>query len=194
MPIKKTLIAFAGAALISLPVCSSGLAAAHPTPAGSGSATPGNSEAHRGHGEAQHANHSRGGRSQGSSGAQGNGHSQRCKARTVAYVVSGTLVSESLLATGTSGLYSGEVTLEVKHVNRFAREAKGKTETYKVADVRLTLGLRSASGGPASVTEVKAGDRVKLIGRTTFMPRRCTQEGFAPTVTVKHIVIHDATS
>lgn len=193
MPLKKTLIAVGTAALIASPIWAPGFAAAHPTGSGSAEARSGNGAQHKSHGQEQRSKHSRSGGVTHHGGSNGAGNTRRCKAHSVAYVVAGTLVSESLTA-GADKLYSGELTVEVKRANHHAREAKGKVETYKVEGVRLTIGMRSASGAPASIEEVKAGDRVKVIGRITFLPKRCTQEGFTPTITVKHIIVHGAAS
>src|SRR6185437_12002268 len=61
-------------------------------------------------------------------GRPGNpGNSHKCKPHKVAYVASGTLVSQTL-AKNADGTYSGEVTVEVKRTNHYAAGDKGKTK------------------------------------------------------------------
>jgi hypothetical protein len=193
MPAKKTLITLLAATLLSLPAWAPSFAAAHPGGAGTSAEGANGHRQHNGRGAERSAGRADGEGSGHGRKSHGTAGSHGCKVHTVAYVVAGTLVSESLLPSAT-GTYSGEVTLEVKRSNHRGAEAKGRTESFKVQDVRVTIGLRSASGGRASIEEVKAGDRVKLIGRVTFMPKRCTREGFTPTVTIKHIILHGAAS
>jgi len=173
-PIRKTLLGLGAAALCTLPVWLPTAAFAHP-----------NSNEHavenRGQERSAHA------RGHGKAGD----HGRSCKAREVAYVASGTLVSETLTANA-DGTYSGELTVEVKRTNHPGRADAGKTVTYKLTDGRVTLGPKAEAGKPVSIEAVKAGDRTRVLGRITFLPRRCSQEGFTPTVTVKHVIFHSA--
>jgi len=63
------------------------------------------------------------------------GQSQKCKAHNVAYIVSGTLVNQTLVKNA-DGTYSGTLEVEVTHTNNHA--VKGKT-SYPVSKVHVTF-------------------------------------------------------
>lgn len=141
-------------------------------------ATPGKGASEgEGHGMA-HETH---GTEQGDKGKGHGGSSHKCSPHRVAYIVSGTLVSDTLTA-GEHKTYSGELTVEVTHTNHHAREAKGKTETYVVQGVHVN--------GPLSAEALKAGDRVRLIGSVTVLPKKCAAGEFTPTTTIRRLVFH----
>ena len=171
---RKTTIAALGAAAVGLGVWVPFSAAAKP---GSPGRAVGRTMEHRDQGRGKE--HAAKGRTKG------------CNVHSVAYIASGVLVSDSLTKNA-NGTYSGEVAVEVKRANHYARGELGKTVTYKVSEVRVVLGIGSQSGQQPTVEGLKAGDRAKVIGRITFLPRRCSQAGFTPTVTVKRLIFHEA--
>jgi hypothetical protein len=119
------------------------------------------------------------------------GQSHMCKPHRVAYVASGTLVSDTLTKNA-SGTYSGEVTVKVTHGNRHAAGDVNATTptTYKVENVRVRFHLADANNdGSVGVDDLKEGDRVKLIGGITRLAKRCNQEGFTATTTIRKIVL-----
>jgi len=124
-------------------------------------------------------------------GRPGNpGNSHKCKPHKVAYVASGTLVSQTL-AKNADGTYSGEVTVEVKRTNHYAAGDKGKTKAYKLENVRVTFGLADTnSDGSVGVDDLKAGDRAKLIGKITTLAKKCSKGAFTPTTTIRKVVFN----
>lgn len=124
----------------------------------------------------------------GSGGEHGKSH--RCKVHKVGYVASGTLVSQTLTK-NEDGTYSGEVVVEVTHTNHHAAADKGKTVTYKVDKVKLTLALEDTNkDGSVGLEDLAKGDRVHLIGRITTLAKHCDKTGFTAETTVRHIVVH----
>jgi hypothetical protein len=118
------------------------------------------------------------------------GQSHMCKPHRVAYVASGTLVSEALTKNA-SGTYSGEVTVKVLHANRHAAGDVSPTTpvTYKVENVRVRFHLADTNNdGSVGVDDLKEGDRVKLIGGITRLAKRCNQEGFTAATTIRKLV------
>lgn len=166
--LKKAMLAAAMLALTSSP--------AWATPGKGASKSEGHGSVHQTHkSEAGEKGNGQG------KGQSNNGKSHRCKPHRVAYVASGTLVSDALIA-GEHNTYSGELTVEVLHTNHHAREAKGKTEIYVVENVDVN--------GPLSVEALKAGDRVRLIGGVTILPKKCEAGEFTPTRTIRRLVFH----
>lgn len=164
------------------------------TPVGPPSTTPNDT------GNPGHSQHGSGGQ-----GGQGNSHkghpqhpkhpthgqSHACKPHRVAYVASGTLVGDALTKNA-SGTYSGEVTVKVLHANRHAAGDVNATtpKTYRVENVRVRFDLADTNNdGSAGVDDLKEGDRVKLIGGITRLAKRCNQEGFTATTTIRKIVL-----
>jgi hypothetical protein len=118
------------------------------------------------------------------------GNSHKCKPHKVAYVASGTLVSQTLTKNA-NGSYSGEVTVAVKRTNRHAAGDEGTTKTYKPENVHVTFGLADTnSDGSVGLDDLKAGDRVKLIGKITALAKKCSQSGFTATTTIRKIVFN----
>src|SRR5262249_35128287 len=118
------------------------------------------------------------------------GSSHKGKPHKVAYVASGTLVSQTL-AKNADRTYSGQVTVESKGTNHHGAGEKGKTKAYAVEKVRVTFGLRDTnSDGSVGLDDLKAGDRVKLIGKITTLAKKCSQGEFTPTTTIRKIVFH----
>jgi hypothetical protein len=117
------------------------------------------------------------------------GGSHQCKPHKVGYVVSGTLVSQTLTKNA-EGTYSGEVTVEIRRTNHHAAGNKG-TKAYKVENVDVTFGLADTNNdGRAGLDDLKAGDRVKLIGKITALAKKCDQSKFTATTTIRKLVFH----
>lgn len=128
------------------------------------------------------------GKGDGKSGNKGNGKghgdqgaSHKCKPHRVAYIAAGRLLSDSLKA-NENHTYSGELTVEVQRTNHHADAVKGTTVTYAVEDVKVR--------GPVSVEALKVGDRVRLIGGITFLPKKCVTSEFKPMTTIRMLVFH----
>jgi hypothetical protein len=199
MKANRILLAASAAALITGPAWAlPGLAPAHQgkgppgtmpnngdNPGSSNRSAQGNENAgdQRRHAKGHHGNGNAGNPSK-------PGNSHKCTPHKVAYVASGTLVLTTLKKNA-DGTYSGEVTVNVKHTNHHAAADKGKNTTYKVENVRVTFGLPDAnSDGSVGLDDVKAGDRVKLIGKITTLAKKCAKGEFTPTKTIRKIVFH----
>jgi hypothetical protein len=110
--------------------------------------------------------------------------------RNVAYIVSGTLVSDTL-AKNADGTYSGSVTVNVTHTNRHAAGDEGMTKTYTLNDARVTLGLRDINhDGSVGLDDLTAGDRVKAIGKITTLSKKCDQSNFTALLTIRKVIFH----
>jgi hypothetical protein len=117
------------------------------------------------------------------------GGSHKCTPHKVGYVASGTLVSQTL-SKNADGSYSGDVTVEIKHTNHHAKSDKG-TKVYKVEKVDLTFGLADTnSDGSVGLDDLKAGDRVTLIGHITVLAKHCSHTGFTATTTIRKLVFN----
>lgn len=111
------------------------------------------------------------------------GKSHRCQPHAVAYVVGGTLVSQTLTEEeGSHHTYKGEVTIEIKRSNHHALADKGTTKTYTVEGVHVS--------GPLDVAALEAGDWAQAIGRVTVLPKKCEAGEFKPTVTIHRLIFH----
>ena len=112
--------------------------------------------------------------------------SHKCKPHKVAWIVSGTLVSQSLTKNA-DGTYSGSVTMNVTRTNKHAKGEVGAGKTYTLTNVKARFNVpdRNASGGASDQADLQAGDRVKLIGKVTTLAKKCDHTGFTPTVTVR---------
>ena len=123
----------------------------------------------------------------------GGSGSHKCKAHKVGYVASGVLVSWKL-EKNADGTYSGEVTVEVKRTNHHGRADKGTTRTYKEIElekVHVTFGLADTNNdGSVGLDDLKAGDRVHVIGKITRLRKKCDQKEFKATATIRHLVFH----
>ena len=116
------------------------------------------------------------------------GKSHKCVPHGVGYRASGTLVSESLDQTAGASTpkrgddrYSGTVKVDITKANHNA--PKGE-QTYTLADVRVKfydLDHNQIGDQP------QVGDRVKLSGKITKLPKKCDQSGFTATITVHKV-------
>lgn len=177
MIIRKILLAASAAALMSAPAFA--LPSQAPANAGNGhapSTTPNKTnKGHKGkgHGKPSHP-----------------GKSHKCRAHRVAYVASGTLVSQTLTK-NTNGTYSGAVTVTVTRTNRHGSADKGKEVTYTVTNTRVKFGLKDTNAdGTVGLDDLAAGDRVHLNGRITTLAKKCSQSGFTAETTIRQIVFH----
>lgn len=208
MIVKKVLLVATAAAFMSTPAWAlpgnapsdQGTGSApSTTPVGPPSATPNNNDnpgsSHRhGQGGNEGTEHKgdHGSRGSGSHKPSHPGQSHACKPHRVAYVASGTLVSQTLTKDA-SGTYSGEVTVKVLHANHHAASDVNATtpKTYKVENVHVTFGLADTNNdGSVGLDDLTEGDGVKLIGGITRLGKRCNQEGFTATTTIRRIVFH----
>jgi hypothetical protein len=135
-----------------------------------------------------HGNGKGGGQNHG----QGQGHhgkSHKCMAHKVGYVASGTLSSQTLTK-NEDGTYSGEITVEVTQTNHHAMADKGKTVTYKVSGVHVTLGVSDANNdGSVGIDDAVKGDEVHVIGKVTALAKKCDQSSFTAETTIRKLVI-----
>ena len=210
MTVKRILLAASAAAVMSISAWAlPGLAPANEGKGHSPSTTPNNANnpgsSHRspegtentgGKGNQSNGNQRNGNQGKGNEG-KGNqgkpshpGSSHKCKPHKVAYVASGKLVSQTLTKNA-DGSYSGEVTVEVKRTNHHAASDQGTTKTYKPENVHVTFGLADTNGdGSVGLDDLKAGDRVRLIGKITALAKKCSQSGFTATTTIREIVFN----
>jgi hypothetical protein len=106
-------------------------------------------------------------------------------------VAGGTFLSDTLTKNA-DGSYSGELVVEVTHTNHHAAADKGKTVTYMLTDVRLTLAVSDVNkDGSVGIDDLVKGDRTHVIGRITTLRHNCGQTEFKATTTVRHVVFHD---
>jgi hypothetical protein len=127
----------------------------------------------------------------GHSGSNGfSSKSHKCKPHAIAYVASGTLVSQTL-AKNADGSYSGDVVVNVMHGNHQAKTDKGTTKTYTVTNVRVTFGLADTNNdGSVALDDLAAGARVKLIGKITTLAKKCDHSSFTAATTIRKVVFH----
>jgi hypothetical protein len=204
MTVKRLLLAASAVAAMSIPAWAlPGLAPANEGKGHSPSTTPNNvnnpGSSHRspegtentgGKGNQSSGNQDKGNQGKGNQGKPGHPeNSNKCKPHKVAYVASGALVSQTLTKNA-DGSYSGEVTVKVKRTNHHAA-GEGPTKTYKPENVHVTFGLADTNNdGSVGLDDLKAGDRVKLIGKITALAKKCSQSGFTPTTTIRKIVFN----
>jgi hypothetical protein len=106
--------------------------------------------------------------------------SHKCAAHKEAYIASGKFVSWS--ATSTDGRhFTGMITVDVTNTNHHAKTQKGTTVTYMLSSTKVTFG--KGANPPA------AGDRVVLIGKITAVPKKCTNQSAAGTITLRKVDI-----
>jgi hypothetical protein len=132
------------------------------------------------------------GKGKGKGGGSGTAKSKshRCLPHAVAYVASGTLVSETITE-GANHTFSGEVTIEVTHGNRHATSDKGTKKVYKLEGARLTLAVPDLDkDNVVGIDDLAPGDHAQVIGRITTLAKKCTVSGFTPQLTVEKIVFH----
>jgi hypothetical protein len=117
------------------------------------------------------------------------GNSHKCMPRNVAYIVSGTLVTQTL-SKNANGTYSGTVTVDVTHTNRHAVGDKG-TQGYTLAEARVKLRVADIDhDGSVELDDLVAGDRVKVIGSITTLSKKCSESGFTATTTIRKVIFH----
>jgi hypothetical protein len=195
MIIKRILLAVSAAALITSPAWAlPGLAQADPGQGHGPSTTPNNANNPGNSHRSVEGTENTGGKGKQGNGNQSKpshpGNSRKCQPHKVAYVVSGALVSQAL-AKNSDGTYSGVVNVVVKRTNHHAAGDQGKTKEYKVENVRVTFGLADTnSDGSVGMGDLKAGDKVKLIGKITALAKKCSQSGFTATTTIRKIVFN----
>ncbi len=132
--------------------------------------------------------HAGGAERKGKGEGKGKGKSHKCMPHGVAYVASGTLVSDTLTENA-NGTVSGEVTVEVLHTNHHARADKGTTKTYSVENAHVKLVVPdSDKDGTVAVDDLAAGDRVKVIGKLTKVAKKC--KAGESKLTVRKLVFH----
>jgi hypothetical protein len=195
MIVKRILLAASATALMTSPAWA--LPALAPADQGKGhgpSTTPNNTNNPGSSHRSSEGTENTGGKGNQGNGNQGKpshpGNSHKCKPHNVAYVASGTLVSQTL-AKNADGTYSGAVTVVVKRTNHHAAGDQGKAKEYKVEKVRVTFGLADTNGdGSVGLDDLKAGDKVKLIGKITALAKKCSQSGFTATTTIRKIVFN----
>src|SRR5215217_1202732 len=102
---------------------------------------------------------------------------KNCTPRSVGFHATGTLVSSSLTADG-DGRYSGTIEVEVTRANH---KAPTGTQTYTLAAAKVKFPKGVDAQSPA------AGSRVKVHGKITTLGKRCSTEGFTPTITVRKV-------
>jgi hypothetical protein len=126
----------------------------------------------------------------GHSGEKGShGKSHHCVAHKVGYVASGTLVKQTLTK-NEDGTYSGELEVAVKRTNHHASADRGMTVDYQLSKARLVLGVEDVNkDGKVNLEDVAAGDRVHLVGKITFLPRKCSETQFKAEKTIRQVVI-----
>ena len=195
MIVKRILLAASAAALMTGPAWAlPGLAPADPGKGHRPSTTPNNANNPGSSRRSPEGTENTGGKGNQGDGNQSKpshpGNSHKCKPHNVAYVASGTLVSQTLVKNA-DGTYSGVVTVVVNRTNDHAAADQGKTKGYKVENVHVTFGLADTnSDGSVGLDDLKAGDKVKLIGKITALAKKCGQSGFTPTTTIRKIVFN----
>ena len=107
-----------------------------------------------------------------------------CTPKTVGYKAKGTLVSKTLTQTAGADTekrgddrYSGEIVVDVTRANHDAAEGE---QTITLTNARVKF-------HPRNDTNVQPGDRVKVSGKLTKLPKRCDATGFEPTLTAKKV-------
>ncbi|PWU23198.1 MAG: hypothetical protein C5B48_08970 [Candidatus Rokuibacteriota bacterium] len=109
--------------------------------------------------------------------------SHKCQPHKSGYNARGTLVTATLNQTAGAATpkrgddrYSGSVTVDVSKANHHG--ATG-SQTYTLDNVRVRF--------YASDHSTKPGDRVKIKGKITLLPKKCDATGFTPTITVRKV-------
>lgn len=122
-------------------------------------------------------------------GAHGKSH--KCKAHKVAYVATGTLVSQTL-AKDADGGYSGDVVVNVTRTNRHAKADKGTQVTYTLADTPVVLDVADLNANGVALDDLVAGNVVKVIGKVTTLAKKCDQSTFRAEKTIRRVAFHTA--
>lgn len=105
--------------------------------------------------------------------------SHKCLPHNVGYNSVGTLVTSSLTV-DENGRYNGTIEVELSRANHGAPTGD-QTFTLTAARVKFHHGV--------DPNALVAGSRVKLHGKVTALSKKCPQEGFTPTITVKRVDI-----
>jgi hypothetical protein len=90
---------------------------------------------------------------------------------------SGTLVAAAVTKNA-DGTYSGTITVNVTKANH---KAPTGSQTYTLDRAKVTFHKGVDAAAPAP------GSRVKVHGKITALPKKCSTTGFTPTVTVKKV-------
>jgi len=112
-----------------------------------------------------------------------------CRTHRAPYIAEGTLVSQTL-AGNVNGTFSGDVTVIVKHANRFGHQEKGTMVTYTLTDAKVAFRPKARHGVPVGLGDLIAGDHVKVVGKVTLLAPRCRPHGYVGAVTVTRVVFH----
>ncbi|MCL2395558.1 MAG: hypothetical protein FWC87_12845, partial [Acidimicrobiaceae bacterium] len=114
--------------------------------------------------------------------------SRKCHTHNVAFVESGTVdaTTASTLAAGANGTWSGTVVADVTKANHWAAGDKGRTVTYTFTSANLRVRL------PRGTTGLKAGERVKLIGKLATVAEKCPAPSTAATPVFSKVIVHPA--
>jgi hypothetical protein len=114
--------------------------------------------------------------------------SHKCTPHSVAYTAAGKLESADLTQTQGAGTetrrddrWSGDVTVDVK---RASHHGATGSQTYTLDNARVRF--YDANHDKTADTP-KAGDRVRVKGRTTRLAKKCDQTGFTATTTVRRV-------
>jgi hypothetical protein len=114
--------------------------------------------------------------------------SHKCRPHDAGYHARGTLVTANITQTAGSTTaergddrYSGNVTVDVSKVNHHG--ATGQ-QTYTLDNVRVRFYDRDHDH---VADQPQAGDRVRIKGKITLLPKRCDASGFTSTITVRKV-------
>ena len=114
--------------------------------------------------------------------------SHKCSPHAAGLRASGTLVTEGLSQTAGSGTpkrgddrYSGTVTVDITKANHHAPLGE---QTYTLTDARVKFYDRDHN---KVADDPQPGDRVKVRGKITLLPKKCDASGFTSTITVAKV-------
>jgi hypothetical protein len=114
--------------------------------------------------------------------------SHKCRPHNAGYNAKGTLVTATITQTAGAATpkrgddrYSGSVTVDVSKVNHHADTGQ---QTYTLDAVRVKF---YDSDHNHVADQPQAGDRVKVKGKITLLPKKCDASGFTSTITVRKI-------
>lgn len=183
--IRKTLFAAAAAALMSTPAWA---IASQPSTHARGHAPSTTPVGPPGNRPSDTTNPGKGKGPSDNPGHRGDSH--KCKPQRVGFVVSGTLLSQSLIRNA-DGTYTGEVKLKVTHTNHHAIGEKEVTveKTYALTAVHVTFGLADTNGdGTVGLDDLKEGDHVMLIGKVSKLAKQCDHSKFTAQKTIRKAI------
>jgi hypothetical protein len=114
--------------------------------------------------------------------------SHKCRPHNAGYNASGTLVTANITQTAGAATpkhgddrYGGSVTVDVSKANHHG--ATGR-QTYTLDAVRVKFYDRDHNH---VADPPQTGDRVKLKGKITQLPKKCDTSGFTPTITIRKV-------